>query len=157
MLSTILMHFFSASTCSINNNSDNEEDGRLALVSFVAPCLEVHDVTLGLDPQLPHVCLSEQQQSLPCDVVLLEQLGIQLHARCSVSWGRQQQSTTFHTPRSQTTTSTTQRVNALETSCDILVVMTLNAQSSDAQTWSGLDLLHPEILQAQRWGHILAL
>lgn len=44
------------------------------------PRLQMHDVTFGLDPHVPHVVFGQQQQPLPGDVVFLEQIGVQLHA-----------------------------------------------------------------------------
>lgn len=43
------------------------------------PRLEMHDVTFGFDPHVPHIVFRQQQQPLPGDVVFLEQVGIQLH------------------------------------------------------------------------------
>lgn len=44
------------------------------------PRLQVHDVTLGLHPHVPHVVFCQQQKPLSGDVVFLEQIGVQLHA-----------------------------------------------------------------------------
>lgn len=43
------------------------------------PRLEMHDVTFGLDPHVPHVVFRQQQQPLPGDVVFLEKVSVQLH------------------------------------------------------------------------------
>ena len=48
--------------------------------------LEVDDVAFGRDSHVPHVSLGEQQQSLPCDVVLLKHVGVQQHVTPSATW-----------------------------------------------------------------------
>ena len=46
------------------------------------PCLEVHNVTFGLDPHVVHVIFREQEQPLSSDVILLKQVSVHLH----VTW-----------------------------------------------------------------------
>lgn len=41
--------------------------------------LEVYDVSFRHDSQVSHVILRQQQQSLSCDVVLIEDIGVLLH------------------------------------------------------------------------------
>lgn len=54
-------------------------------------CLKMHDVAFGLDPHVSHVDLCEQQQPLPGDVVLFEQVGVNLHAQRALPWKGAQQ------------------------------------------------------------------
>lgn len=46
----------------------------------------MHDVAFGLDPHFSHVALFEQQQPIPGDVVLFEQVGVNLHAQRALPW-----------------------------------------------------------------------
>lgn len=52
-------------------------DIKLCLMLGV-PYLEVHDVTFGGDPHVPHVIFREQQQPLASDVIFLKQVSVQL-------------------------------------------------------------------------------
>lgn len=55
-----------------------------ALHAFVY--LQVHGVAFGLNPHIPHVTISEEQQAFSCDVIIFKEVRVALHVVCTDPW-----------------------------------------------------------------------
>lgn len=45
--------------------------------------LQVHGVAFGLNPHIPHVTISEEQQAFSCDVIIFKEVRVALHVVCT--------------------------------------------------------------------------